>query len=317
MLLSTKYLHGDMNYIDSDYSIKNSAMSDPFEVGSATGYKCDNIAYTLILPLVSFVGALGNVISILVLLRKPFRQNILYSYFLSLSLSDFLYLISNFYYMIVSTRNAGFMMEELCEHLSYEGVFLYKNVITTLVDTFGITSDLIVCCLTVNRFAKVKEISSLQDDNIWIGYLECFVAFLLSLLAHSPLFIQHDVFFVNDTSSFLQNNNSIDVQFQRKFSCILDSKSQVTKTATWKTYVFLFHSTMRVVPTFFIIFMNLKMYLEVKKIMFARKKALNTKNFELPTIQSRLSVISEHHLGLPTSSAITTNEIIKRVIKKW
>ena len=55
-----------------------------------------------LLPIISILGSIGNVISILILLRKPFKRNIIYAYFLSLSLTDFFYLLITTFMLFVA-----------------------------------------------------------------------------------------------------------------------------------------------------------------------------------------------------------------------
>jgi hypothetical protein len=52
----------------------------------------NNATYITLVPLVAAIGILGNLTSILILSRKPFRINILFAYLKSLAIVDFFYL---------------------------------------------------------------------------------------------------------------------------------------------------------------------------------------------------------------------------------
>ncbi len=60
--------------------------------------------YLFILPIISVFGIVGNLTSISILNRKPFAVNILFAYFMSLSLCDLFYLASNLAYVILSYK---------------------------------------------------------------------------------------------------------------------------------------------------------------------------------------------------------------------
>lgn len=168
----------------------------------------------------------------------------------------------------------------------------------TLIDTFGITSDLIIVCLAVNRFGKVRELHLLRnegEESAKEGYLQCLIAFFISLLAHTPLFWQHSV--------------------EQGEECLTSEKSYVTQKPIWDIYLFIFHASMRVIPTLFIIILNLQMYFEIKRRMVEQKKA-TLQQYSLAKYQSRLSVISRG-MSIASTSEITTSEIVKKVIEKW
>ena len=75
--------------------------SKALSVGDVHTASYDSFFY-IILPLFSTLGVIGNVISILILLRRPFQSSILYAYFLSLSVTDFLYLLLTLVHLIIS-----------------------------------------------------------------------------------------------------------------------------------------------------------------------------------------------------------------------
>ena len=58
--------------------------------------------WLILLPPISILGCIGNVVSIWILLRKPFKSNIIYAYFLSLALTDFFYLVITTFILIIS-----------------------------------------------------------------------------------------------------------------------------------------------------------------------------------------------------------------------
>ena len=155
-------------------------------------------------------------------------------------------------------------LELECQQVSFAEVYIYKNVIPAVVDTFGVTSDLIICCLTNNRFSKVRQVSKLQIqiEKKWIGYMECLMFLLLSALAHLPLLFQFEVVTVKE---------SFDNQ---TLTCYKSNFAPVTETSEWSIYMFTFHATMRIMPTLFIISLNLKMYFDIKRLFDDRQKRL-------------------------------------------
>lgn len=192
--------------------------------------------------------------------------------------------------------SSSYDSQSLCKCITRTGIYVYKNVFPTLIDTFGITSDLIIVCLAVNRFSKVRELHVLRteaDESPKDGYLQCLIAFLLSLLAHAPLFWQYSV--------------------QETDHCWQSEQSAVTEKIIWDWYLIIFHASMRVIPTLFILILNLQMYFEIKRRMVERKKA--TLQHSLPNLQSRLSVISRA-MSISENNT-TTAEIVKKVIEKW
>ena len=52
------------------------------------------------LPIISIMGMIGNLISVLILQRKPFKTNILFAYLQCLSTVDFIYLFFVFVWAV-------------------------------------------------------------------------------------------------------------------------------------------------------------------------------------------------------------------------
>ena len=65
-------------------------------------------------------------------------------------------------------------IENLCGILTKYGVLIDTNILPTIADTLATTADLIITCLTYNRYLQVRG----EQTNL---YMTCFV-WLISLL---------------------------------------------------------------------------------------------------------------------------------------
>ena len=114
--------------------------------------------YCVILPIISLVGIVGNVINLAVLYRGidgPFK-GFMYTYMRLLSMTDLTYLLYTIqacvftdlgYYLSVGGRLSGDRAL-----IAYVWVYL-----TPLWNTFGTASDLIVVCMTISRFVIIPD----------------------------------------------------------------------------------------------------------------------------------------------------------------
>ena len=49
-----------------------------------------------------------------------------------------------------------FDIPDLCNQLTENGILFYKNILPTFIDILGTTADLIISCLTCNRYVQVR-----------------------------------------------------------------------------------------------------------------------------------------------------------------
>ena len=85
----------------------------------------------------------------------------------------------------------------------------------------------------------------------------------MSLLAHSPLFFKYEVI----QTEFLRQGCNVTSEKNCNFSCWISQPSKMAlESATWEAYTLTFNAIIRVVPTIFIIFLNLQMYFEINSI---------------------------------------------------
>lgn len=118
----------------------------------------DRVTYKVILPIVSCFGIIGNLISILILSRRPFAKNILYAYLMSLSIVDLFYLSLTMVMIMLALRDYSTSNDniDLCEKLTESGLKMFRNVLPVFIDTFGTTADLIIACMTFNRYIMLR-----------------------------------------------------------------------------------------------------------------------------------------------------------------
>ena len=88
------------------------------------------------------------------------------------------------------------------------------------------------------------------------------------------------------------------------------------ESATWEAYTVTFNAIIRVVPTMFIIFLNLQMYFEIKRLMFSRRNIKKKQELPAATYQARLSIVSHNHLDTRGESEVSY-DTIKKIINKW
>ena len=130
--------------------------------------------------------------------------------------------------------------------------------------------------------------------------------------SHSPLFFKHEAYQTNAcnlTEEIVENCENI--------SCWVSQPSKmVQNSAIWEAYIVTFNLIIRVAPTIFIIFLNLQMYFEIRRIMFARRNIKKKQDLPAATHQARLSIVSQNHLDSRGDSVIS-NDLIRKIINKW
>lgn len=166
-------------------------------------------------------------------------------------------------------------------------------------------------CL-LDSFSEAN-ILRIVDEKKWIGYMESFLAFLMSLLAHSPLFFKYEVI----QTEFLRQGCNVTFEKYCNYSCwIIQPSKMALESATWEAYTVTFNAIIRVVPTMFIIFLNLQMYFEIKRLMFSRRNIRKKQDLPAATYQARLSIVSHNHLDTRGESEVSY-DTIRKIINKW
>ena len=94
-MIITKVLE-TITHCKSDNSITNQSVVSDMSI-VAYDYEAfenyHNFTSCTILPFITSIGMVGNLISIAILSRKPFRTNVLFAYLQCLSFMDFMYLL--------------------------------------------------------------------------------------------------------------------------------------------------------------------------------------------------------------------------------
>ena len=118
-----------------------------------------------------------------------------------------------------------------------------------------------------------------------------------------------------------------------KVSCWVSEPSKMVQdSAIWEAYIVIFNTMIRVAPTGFIIFLNLQMYFQIKRILFARRNIRKSREIPAALKQARLSIVSHNYLDTRNGSAISyrngstfsnrdsctiSNDMMKKIINKW
>jgi hypothetical protein len=164
-----------------------------------------------------------------------------------------------------------------------------------------------------------------EKQTKWIGYLEFIVGLGVSLLAHIPIFFQYHVY---ETKVYIQQEEHTTAN-NITINCTLFVKNNVTETTEWVIYNVVTHSLIRVLPTVFIIALNVSMILKIRELFATRKRLFkNQITTKAEKEVTRLKTISGNHLspssitttglaGLTDERRSSSTKIVKKIVQKW
>ena len=129
---------------------------------------------------------LTNLFSLVTLAKERFRSNVLFAYLISMTLVDLSYLSTS---MGDFAIRGSFREDKICDEEN-KNITKAATMTLTLLDIFGTSTDLVVCCLTLNRFVKVKSIKEKKkpEDCFRLAFALSFVMVMLNSVIHIPQF---------------------------------------------------------------------------------------------------------------------------------
>ena len=149
-----------------------------------------------------------NLFSLATLVKERFRSNVLFAYLCAMTVVDLSYLITSLVCFVLTTE--GSVEEgEICEE-GNSSLTIAATMILNIQDIFGTSTDLVVCCLTMNRFIKVKSIKEKKKykERRWLAFVMAFAMVILNLVIHIPQFFafQFEYRSTSDFEAFKANN---------------------------------------------------------------------------------------------------------------
>ncbi len=140
--------------------------------------------YQIVLPVISSLGLLGNILSVVVLSRTNKFKSVMYIYLRGVAWADMCYLVFALQVCYFVTNHAqgadidgpakdGADGEPYVSH-NPEWLEVYMvNVMPTILNTFGTCSSVIVVFLTLNRFGISKDLRSKSNYVIFLKVSHC------------------------------------------------------------------------------------------------------------------------------------------------
>ncbi len=146
--------------------------------------------------------------------------------------------------------------------------------------------------------------------------MDCVSALITSLLAHTPYFFQYNMCFLTypeESQSVISlatmgMDNIIKDDID---GCWLRARDRVTDQIEWEIFNILTHTVLRIIPTLFIIALNLAMYQRIKEIMSNRRRLLRVKSAKkAKPKKSVTSMLSKTNLDMRRTKSHGTLETI-------
>ena len=263
--------------------------------------------YSICIPIVCFVGIIGNALSFAVLSRrtKKFR-GIMFVFLRTLALFDSMYLVFTlvvcFYVPMEGIESAlpKASMSRGAQNFTF-------NVLPPILNSFGTASDLVIVFLTMNRFWIVKNATKVQRAAVaafsvtgtkgaWLIRIEMLATLMFSLFCQIPYFYRYDVIRCCDCEIANATISSHDAD------CFTHECSPMTEEVWWTVYDVVHKSLTRVLPTIIICTVNWWMYSRLIKIKRARGLTFGSRRRrgngggavieinEVPTVSSTVKV---------------------------
>ena len=127
-----------------------------------------------------------NLFSLVTLAKERFRSNVLFAYLCSMTVVDLSYLTTS---MVFFATRGSVTEDKICNEAN-KGITVAATMTLIILDIFATSTDLVVCCLTLNRFIKVKSIKKKKEheDCFKLAFTLSFAMVMLNSVIHIPQF---------------------------------------------------------------------------------------------------------------------------------